>query len=102
MNPFDLLKNPAKMKEMMEEMQAKTAEVSAEGSAGGGMVKVVMNGMMAVERVTISPEAVDPNDVEMLQDLVLAAVSDAVFKVKEKLQEEMGSQMGLPGGFPGV
>jgi DNA-binding YbaB/EbfC family protein len=105
LNPMELLKNFQNIQARMNEMQQRLAQVRVTGSSGGGIVQVGMNGQMAVTSVTISPDVVDPNDVEMLQDLVLAAVSDALAKVKEKMKEEAASVTGgmeLPPGFMGM
>lgn len=88
----------AKMLKMQEEMAGKTVE----GSAGGGMVKVVSNGRQQILSVTIEKEVVDPDDVEMLQDLVLAAVNDALTKSQEMMTSEMSKLAGgmnIPGLF---
>jgi hypothetical protein len=66
------------------------------------MVTVELNGEFGVEKVTISPEAVDPNDLRMLEDLVLAAVSDAHTRLKEKLRDEMAQATGIVGLPPGL
>lgn len=94
MNPMEMLKNLQQMQSRMSEAQSKVKGLTATGSAGGDMVRVTMTGEFAVTAVEISAEAVDPADIEMLQDLVLAAVSDAVFKVKEQVQKEMSSVTG--------
>lgn len=86
--------------QMQEQMQRKVAEIKVEGSAGGGMVKAEMNGSKELVAIKIDKEAVDPNDVEMLQDLVLAAVNEAVRKVDEEMQSQMGAMTGgmkMPG-----
>ncbi|MFW5826422.1 MAG: YbaB/EbfC family nucleoid-associated protein [bacterium] len=104
MNPMDILKNVQQLQSRMSEAQSKLKEITVEGSAGGDMVRVELNGEFTVTRVTISPEAVDPDDVEMLQDLVLAAFSDATYKVRERIQQEMSSVTGglnLPPGLFG-
>ena len=72
------------------------------GSAGGGMVTVELNGDLRVEKVTVSPEAVDPSDIRMLEDLVLAAMSDALAHLKEKLRDEMAQVTGVAGLPPGL
>jgi nucleoid-associated protein EbfC len=94
MNPMDILKNVQQLQSRMSEAQSKLKEITVEGSAGGDMVRVELNGEFTVTKVTISPEAVDPEDVEMLQDLVLAAFSDATYKVRERIQQEMSSVTG--------
>ena len=89
----------------MGEMQERLQSVRATGSAGGGMVKIGINGQMEVQHVTIEKDAVDPDDVGMLEDLVLAAFSDATVKIKEKIREEMSSITGglnLPPGMLGM
>ncbi|MDR1239000.1 MAG: YbaB/EbfC family nucleoid-associated protein [Treponema sp.] len=105
-NPFDILKNAQKMQEQMGVFQEKLANISAAGSAGGGMVEIDLNGKMETLAVRISPEIMD--DREMLQDLVMAAFNAAVEKVREEIQRELGAMAGglgisgLPGaGFPG-
>jgi len=94
MNPMDILKNVQQLQARMNDAQSKLKEITVEGTAGGDMVRVVLNGEFVVTKVTISPEAVDPDDIEMLQDLVLAAFSDATFKVRERIQQEMSSVTG--------
>ena len=79
--------------QMQEQMQSRMADIKAEGSAGGGMVKAEMSGNKELLSVIIDKEAVDPNDVEMLQDLVKAAVNEAARKVDEALQNQLGSMM---------
>lgn len=101
-NPFDLLKNIQGLQAKMGEMQEKLRAVRVTGSAGGGMVTVELNGQLGVEKVTISPEAVDLSDIRMLEDLVLAAVSDAHARLKEKLRDEMTHATGLAGLPPGL
>jgi DNA-binding YbaB/EbfC family protein len=84
-------------KRMEEEMDA----ISVEGNAGGGMVTVSMDGHKRLKSLRIAPEVVDPADIEMLQDLVLAALNDAQSKVEEKLKSGLGGMAGgMPGGFP--
>jgi hypothetical protein len=88
----------SQMKLMQEELKKRTVEVSA----GGGVVKVVMNGDKVVQSLTIAKEAVDPEDVEMLQDLISAAVNECMKKVDEMMTSEMSkltSGLGLPPGI---
>jgi DNA-binding YbaB/EbfC family protein len=96
-NPFDILKQFGNIQERMGEVQERLSKITVTGSAGGGMVEVQLNGHMDVQQVKISPEAVDPQDIAMLQDLVRAAFSDGMFKLKEKIREEVSS---LTGGLP--
>jgi DNA-binding YbaB/EbfC family protein len=104
-NPMELLRNFQNMQAKITEMQEKLKDVSVTGSSGGGMVEVEMNGQLAVTRVTISKEVVNPEDIEMLQDLVLGATADALARVKERLREEASSVTGgmnLPPGMMGI
>jgi len=88
--------------DMSKQMEDKMNSVEAEGNAGGGMVKVVMNGHKSVLSIEISKEVVDPDDIEMLQDLIIAACNDAVAKVDDEVKDNLGSSLpgGLPGGMP--
>jgi DNA-binding YbaB/EbfC family protein len=86
--------------QMQERMQKQMAELRVEATAGGGMVTVVMSGLKQVQKLTIDPEAVSKDDVEMLQDMILAAINDAHRKVDEALQQQVGGLMGgmkIPG-----
>ncbi|HVE72364.1 MAG TPA: YbaB/EbfC family nucleoid-associated protein [Thermoanaerobaculia bacterium] len=83
--------------QMQDQMQRQMANIRVEGTAGGGMVKAEMGGNKELISITIDKEAVDPNDVEMLQDLVKAAINEAARKVDEEMQSSMGSMM--PGGM---
>lgn len=85
---------------MQQQMQDKMAQIRVEGTSGGGMVTVTMSGSKEVIGVKIEKEAVDPEDVDMLQDLIVAAVNEAGRKVDEALQSQLGGMaggMGLPG-----
>ena len=93
-NPMEFLKNFKDIQSRIKNMQEKTKDIIVTGSSGGDMVKVDMDGQMNVKKVVISKEVVDPEDIEMLQDLILAAFSSAHSKVKEKLQEEMSAATG--------
>jgi DNA-binding YbaB/EbfC family protein len=101
-NPFEMLKNLQGLQAKMGEMQEKLKSVRVTGSAGGGMVTVELNGDLRAEKVTISLEAVDPSDIRMLEDLVLAAASDALARLKEKLRDEMAQATGIAGLPPGM
>ena len=86
--------------QMQDQMQRQMASIRVEGTAGGGMVKAEMSGNKELLSITIDKEAVDPNDVEMLQDLVKAAVNEASRKVDEEMQSSLGSMTGgmkIPG-----
>lgn len=89
-NMQNMMKQVQKMQKKMAEAQEQLGEEKIEGSAGGGMVTVVVTGHKEVVDVQIKPEAVDPDDVEMLQDLVLAAVNDALKKADELSNNTMG------------
>ena len=88
--------------QMQERLQKEVAEIRIEATAGGGMVTAVVTGTKQLERLTIDPEVVSRDDVEMLQDLILAAVGDAHRKVDEEIQRRVGGMMGgmrIPGLF---
>ena len=88
--------------QMQEKLQKQMAEMKVEATAGGGMVTVVMNGSKQLQSITIDPEAVNKDDVEMLQDLILAAVNDAHRKADEEMSKSMSGMMGgmkIPGMF---
>lgn len=84
--------------QMQERLQQQMAELKVEASAGGGMVTVVVNGAKQIQSVKIDPEVVSKEDVEMLQDLILAAVNDAQRKVDEEMAQKMGGM--IPGFKP--
>jgi DNA-binding YbaB/EbfC family protein len=89
-------------KQMQEHMQKQMADMRVEASAGGGMVTVVINGSKQLQSLRIDPEVVSKDDVEMLQDLILAAVNDAHRKVDEQLGQSMSGLLGglkIPGLF---
>jgi len=95
-------KMQAKLQEEMAKAQERLAEEQLEGSAGGGLVTVVVNGHKEPVSVTIKPEAVDPDDIETLEDLVLAALTSALSAADARAQEvmsEVQSGMGLPPGL---
>ena len=93
----NLMKQAQKMQEDLQKAQEKLADMEVSGESGGGMVKVTMTGRHEVRRVTIDPAAVDPDDLEMLEDLIAAAVNDAVHKVEKTSQEQMSGMMaGMP------
>ena len=88
--------------QMQDRLQKQMAELRVEATAGGGMVMVVMNGAKQIQSLKIDPEVVSKDDVEMLQDLILAAINDAQRKAEDELQKSMGGLMGglkIPGMF---
>jgi DNA-binding YbaB/EbfC family protein len=95
------IKNMMKQAQQMQErLQKQMAEMRIEASSGGGMVTVVVNGTKQVQSLRIDPEVVSKDDVEMLQDLILAAINDAQRKADEELNRQMGGLMGglkIPG-----
>jgi len=104
---FGMMKNLPKIKEEMEKLQSKLAQLHAEGEAGAGMVKVRVNGHMEVLKCTISDEALKANDKEFLEDLIAGATNQALKKVRVLVAEEtskMATGFGLPPGMnlPGI
>ncbi len=100
MNKF-MMQQAQKLQEKLAKAQEELSSLTVEASSGGGAVKVTMNGQQKIQSVTISPEVVNPDDVELLQDLVLAAVSEASDKSQQAAAEHLG---GLTGGLkiPGL
>jgi nucleoid-associated protein EbfC len=101
-NMQNMMKQMQKMQKKMVEAQEKLGEERIEGTAGGGMVTVIVSGHKEVLEVNIKEEVVDPEDIEMLQDLVLAATNDALKKADELSSSTMGQftkGMNLPGMF---
>ena len=96
----DLMRQVQKMQEQMARIQENLASTSLEGTAGGGVVTVTMNGHQQIQAIKIDPAVVDPEDVEMLQDLLLAALNDAQAKVQKLAAEKLGpftGGMNIPG-----
>ncbi len=100
-NIGQMLKQMQQLQSKMQEVQTELESTEVEGTSGGGMVKVVANGKNEIVSVVIDPEVVDKDDVEMLQDLIVAAVNQAREKVQEMQSEKMS---GLTGGMniPGL
>ena len=101
-NMNNLMKQAQRMQRQMEEQQAELENKEFSATAGGGVVEVTVTGKREVSKVKIDPEAVDPDDVEMLEDLVMAAVNEASKKVDDLLAQEMGKVTGglnLPTGL---
>lgn len=103
-NMGQIMKQAQKFQTKMAKLQEELSERTVEASAGGGMVTVVVNGGQDVLSINIDPEVVDREDVEMLQDLIMAAINDALNKAKAMMNEEMGQLtkgMNIP-GMPGM
>lgn len=101
-NMQKMMKQVQKMQADMAKLQEELAERTVEASAGGGVIKVVANGKNELVAITISPEAVDLEDIEMLQDLVLTAANEALRKAQEMVSQEMAKITGgikIPGMF---
>lgn len=97
-----ILKQARQLQDKMAKLQEELAKQTVEASTGGGMVKVVANGKREIQSIEISPDVVDPNDIEMLQDLTLAAVNEALRKAEELASSEMskiagGLNLKIPG-----
>lgn len=103
-NPDDLMKNIKNIQSQMKDVQGKLKDITAEGSSGGGLVKIQMNGEMEVIKVTLDPIAVDSRDVDMLQDLIVAAMNSVQSNIKDKIQNEIGDATGfnIPFDFGGI
>ena len=89
-----MMRQAQQMQQNMQKMQEELEQREVEASAGGGVVKVVVTGKKVVKSIEIAPEVVDPDDVEMLQDLVMAAVNEALNQAEEMVQSEMGKVTG--------
>ncbi|QYR21565.1 YbaB/EbfC family nucleoid-associated protein [Paenibacillus sp. sptzw28] len=101
-NMNQMMKQVKKMQEQMLKAQEELGTKSIEGTAGGGVVTVTVNGHKNVQSIVIKPEAVDPDDIEMLQDLILTAVNDAINKADELANKDLGKFTGgvkIPGLF---
>lgn len=99
-NMGNMMKQAQKLQNKMLRMQDELAEKTVESTAGGGMIKVVANGQQRIESLKIEKEVVDPDDVEMLEDLMLAAVNEALQRAQDMVSEEMSKITGgmkIPG-----
>ncbi len=99
MNKF-LMQQAQKLQSKLAKAQEELSDITVESSSGGGAVKVTMNGQQKIQSVKISPEAVNPDDIELLEDLVLTAVSEAIAKSQEVAAEHLGDLTGglnIPG-----
>jgi DNA-binding YbaB/EbfC family protein len=103
-NMGNLLKQAQQLQTKMARLQEELEERTVEASSGGGMVTVVVNGRQEILSINIEPEVIDPDDQEMLQDLILAAINDGLAKARNMVNEEMGKLTGglnLP-NIPGL
>ena len=100
-NMQNLMRQAQKMQQDVQKVQEEIGNTDFETSVGGGAVKVVINGKMEFKSIEISPAAVDPDDVEMLQDLILTAVNQAVRTAEETMEKEMAKVTGGLGGLGG-
>ncbi len=101
-NISQIMKQAKVMQEKMAEVQKKIEEAEVEGSSGGGAVKVLVNGKHNVKKVTIDPSLIDKNEVEVLEDLLVAALNDATNKISENMSSQLSSISGgmdLPPGM---
>lgn len=101
-NMNQMMKQAQQLQAKMAEMQERMNQVEMTGASGGGMVKVTVNGKGEMKSLSIDPSLVDPKDVEVLEDLIVAAFNDAKSKVEAHVSEEMGKitgGLGLPGGM---
>jgi DNA-binding YbaB/EbfC family protein len=102
MDMSSLMKHARQFQEKLDAAQQELGSKTVSGSAGGGMVKVTVNGRSELMDIVIEPEVVNPDDIRMLQDLILAAVNDGMAKAKKMGQEELGKLTGgmnIPGLF---
>ena len=101
-NMGNLLKQAQKMQKDMAKLQEELEQKTVEATVGGGAVTVVVSGKKELKEISIKPEVVDPDDVEMLQDLILAAVNEAMRKADDMVNGEMAKITGGLGGIPGL
>ena len=102
MNMNQMMKQAQKMQKQMAELQEQQAARTFEVSSGGGAVKILINGEKQISELTLSPDVVDPDDIEMLQDLIITAVNEAIRQVDEAANSQMSKitgGMSLPGLF---
>ena len=100
MKPFDMLKNIEQMKSQLGTMQEELKQITATGSSGGNIVNVTINGKFEIINLKLDPICVDPRDVQMLQDLIIAAHHDAMSKIQEAIKDKYGpllNGMNIPG-----
>ena len=100
MNPSDLMRQVQQMQSQMEGVQEEANQEVIEVSSGGGMVRISINGALEIQNIEIDPQVADPDDVEMLQDLVLTAANEAIQKAQAMMAERMSAitgGLGIPG-----
>ena len=104
MNPQDLMRQVQKMQQDVERVQAEAEQEVITVTVGGGAVEVTITGGLEIQQIKIEPEVVDPEDVDMLQDLIIAAVNEAIQKAQEMVAERMSAVTGGLGGMgiPGL
>ncbi|EID86077.1 DNA-binding protein, YbaB/EbfC family [Treponema sp. JC4] len=94
MNPFDILKNAGQIKQQGEKLQQELAQITAEGSSGGRMVTITLNGKFEMKGIKLDPICVDNRDVGMLEDLIVAAHKNAMDNIQEQIKERTSSLLG--------
>jgi DNA-binding YbaB/EbfC family protein len=94
MNMQNMMRQAQQMQQKMQQLQEEVEQREVEATSGGGVVRVVATGKKVIKSIEIKPEAVDPDDVEMLEDLVMAAVNEAIAKADEMMQQEMAKITG--------
>lgn len=102
MNMNQIMKQAQKMQEQLAEAQEKTKDLEVNASAGGGMVKVTASGDMRIKSIEVDKDAVDPEDVELLQDMILAAVNDALTSAQKAADNEINASTGLGDALGGM
>lgn len=101
-NMGNMMKQFQKMQQDMQKVQEQLSEMTVEATAGGGAITVIANGNKEIREINLKPEIVDPDDIEMLQDLMIAAINEAIRKAEELSASEMGKvtgNVGIPGLF---
>lgn len=94
MNPFELLKDIDAIKKNLGDAQNQLAQISATGSSGGNIVNVTLNGKFEITNLRLDPVCVDPRDIKMLEDLIVAAHHDAITKIQEEIKSKFGPMLG--------
>ena len=94
MNPFDFLKDLDAMKKSLGDAQNQLAQISATGSSGGNIVNLTLNGKFEITNLHLDPVCVDPRDIKMLEDLIVAAHHDAITKIQEEIKSKFGPMLG--------